>query len=153
MSVSAQQQRANDVALLLVRAILAAVFILHGGQKLFGWFGGHGIAGTSGYLASLGIPLPTLGAAAAGATEFFGGLFLLVGTGTRLAALPMAATMFVAAFTAHSGFDILKGGMEYPLTLAIVLVALSLLGPGRLTLGLLVGAEGRKGTTSVAASA
>ena len=125
----------HDFALLLIRMMLAAIFIYHGGQKLFGWFGGHGLAGTAVFFAHLGIPHPTLAVILSGATEFFGGLALLFGLGLRLAAIPMAFNMAVACLTVHRGaFDATKGGMEYPLTLFVVLLAMVILGPGRFTL-------------------
>lgn len=138
------QQPANDAALLLIRAMLAVVFIYHGAQKLFGWWGGHGIEGTAGWMASIGIPLPTLNAILAGGAEFFGGIVLLLGTGARLAAIPMAFTMAVAVYvTSGGGFSVINHGFEYPLTLGVILVAIALLGPGRYTignaLGLLIG--------------
>ena len=125
---------ASDLGLLLIRLMLAAVFVFHGSQKLFGWFDGHGIRGTAGFFDSLGIPMATTSAVVAGAAEFFGGLVLLLGTGTRLAAVPLIVTMLVATFTAHYGFDAARGGMEYALTLAVVLTGLLLMGPGRFTL-------------------
>lgn len=133
MSTSTQKY-ANDTALFLIRLVLAAVFFYHGGQKLFGWFGGYGLNGTAGWMASIGIPFPSLSAFLAGFTEFAGALVLLVGTGTRLAAIPMAFTMLVAILTAHrSTFGAQAGGMEYALTLGVVLVALALTGPGGFT--------------------
>jgi putative oxidoreductase len=119
---------------LLIRTILAVVFVYHGGQKLFGAFGGPGIAGFAGYLETLGVPLPTLNATLAGSAEFFGGLALLSGVASRLASVPLVITMLVASFTAHSGFDLRSGGMEYPLTLGVVALGLGLIGPGNLTL-------------------
>jgi putative oxidoreductase len=128
------QKHATDTALFLIRTVLAAVFLFHGSQKLFGWFGGYGIAGTAGFMETIGIPFPTLSALLAGVTEFVGGVVLLVGTGTRIAAIPMAFTMLVAIATVHrGGFSAQSGGMEYPLTLGVVLFALVLLGPGRFT--------------------
>jgi putative oxidoreductase len=128
------QKRLADIGLLLVRAVLAAVFVFHGSQKLFGWFGGYGIEGTAGWMASIGIPLPLVSTVVVGCVEFFGGIALLFGAGTRIAAIPMAVSMLVAIATVHKGaFDNRAGGMEFPLTLAIVLVALSLIGPGHLT--------------------
>ena len=135
---STQDGRNNlsDIGLLLIRAVLAAVFIYHGGQKLFGLFGGYGIQGTAGWMASVGIPFPVVSTVLAGGTEFFGGLILLLGTGTRLAAIPMAFNMVVAIVTVHHGaFDARAGGMEFPLSLGVVLLALALIGPGRLTVG------------------
>src|SRR5262245_13403487 len=123
------QNRSTDIGLLLIRAVLAAVFIYHGGQKLFGLFGGYGITGTAGWMGSVGIPVPTLSAVLAGSAEFFGGLVLLAGTGARIAAVPMAFTMVVAILTAHrSAFDSRAGGMEYPLTLLVVLLGIALIG-------------------------
>src|SRR5436190_19159986 len=121
------QKRANDTALFLIRTVLAAVFIFHGGQKLFGWFGGYGIAATAGFMETIGIPFPTLSALLAGVTEFGGGIILLAGTGTRIAAIPMAFTMLVAIATVHpGGLHAQSRGMEYPLALAGVLGALAL---------------------------
>ncbi len=130
------QDRLTDVALLIIRLMLAAVFIYHGGQKLFGWFGGHGLTGFTEFLTGLNVPFPQVAAILSGGTEFFGGVILLLGTGTRVAAIPMAFNMAVACLTVHlsKGFGAQGGGMEYPLTLGVVLVALALLGPGRLAI-------------------
>jgi len=122
----------SDFALLAMRVMVGIVFVYHGSQKLFGLFGGYGITGTAGWMASIGIPLPEVSATLAGAAEFFGGLALLSGFGQRLLSIPLTFTMLVAAFTAHSGFNAASGGMEYPLTLAVVVAGLGLLGPGRL---------------------
>ncbi len=124
----------RGLGLLFIRVMLGVVFLFHGAQKLFGWFGGHGIEGTAGFFEQLGIPFPTLSVVAAGGAEFFGGLALLLGLGARGAAAILAFTMLVASFTAHSGFGAAGGGMEYPLTLAIVSLGLALTGPGRLTI-------------------
>lgn len=124
-----------DAGLLGMRLMLGVVFMYHGAQKLFGAFGGHGIEGFTGFLESLGMPLPTLNAYMAGGTEFFGGLLLLVGLGTRLVSVPVAFTMLVAVFMVHgSAFGAQNNGMEYPLTLAVVTLGIGLIGPGRLSL-------------------
>ena len=127
-------ERFRDVALLGLRGVLAAVFVFHGAQKLFGIFGGHGLEGTAGWMASLGIPFPLASATLAGSTELLGGLALAIGVLARLAALPLIVTMVVAMATAHSGFDAGAGGIEYPLTLAVVLASIAIQGPGRFTL-------------------
>jgi putative oxidoreductase len=124
--------------LLIARLMLGTVLVFHGAQKLFGVFGGYGIEGTAGYFASLGIPAPTLAVVLAGSAEFFGGLAVAAGLIFRPALVPIVATMLVASFTAHTGFDITQGGREYTLTLAAMSAALFLLGPGRLTVGALV---------------
>lgn len=125
----------DDVGLLLIRLILAAVFMFHGSQKLFGFFDGPGLHAAAQGFGKMGFPLPMVSALLAGSAEFFGGCFLLIGVGARIAAIPMAFTMFVASFAVHGrAFSTKDGGMEFPLTLAVTLVALVLIGPGRLTI-------------------
>lgn len=133
MKLMSQETR-TDVALLAMRVMVGIVFVFHGAQKLFGIFGGYGISGTAGWMASIGIPMPEVSAVLAGAAEFFGGLALISGFGQRLLSVPLTFTMLVAAFTAHSGFSATSGGMEYPLTLAVIVAGLGLLGPGRLAI-------------------
>lgn len=127
-------QPSTDASLLVTRLMLAAVFTFHGAQKLFGLFGGYGIEGTAGFFEQIGIPFPTVSVVLAGGTELVGGFALALGLLARPSALALAMTMFVAAFTAHSGFNGQAGGMEYPLTLAVVSLALALSGPGRFAL-------------------
>ena len=69
---------------------------IHGSQKLFAWFGGHGLNATAGFMEQLGMPLPTTSAVLAGGAEFFGGIALLLGVGVRIASIPMTFTMLVA---------------------------------------------------------
>ncbi|MEZ6190097.1 MAG: DoxX family protein [Phycisphaerales bacterium] len=129
------QRGMADAGLLGMRLMLGTVFAFHGSQKLFGAFDGPGIDGFAGFLASIGMPLPTLNAYMAGGAEFFGGLLLASGVFARLASIPVTFTMLVAAFMVHSsGFDARTGGMEYPLTLAVIVAGIGLVGPGRLTL-------------------
>lgn len=127
-------QTTTNIALLALRIMMGAVFVFHGSQKLFGWFGGYGLAATGQYMESIGIPFGTLNAFLAGSTELIGGLLLLAGVLVRYASVPMVFTMLVASFVAHSGFNAQTGGMEYSLTLAVVLAALGLLGPGDWTI-------------------
>ncbi|MFT7618274.1 MAG: putative oxidoreductase [Planctomycetota bacterium] len=127
--MTTQKMTRNDWGLFLLRAMIGVVFVFHGGQKLFGLFGGYGLEATAGWMESINIPFPMLSATLAGATEFFGGILLIIGFAVRLVGIPLAITMFVAAGT-HTGFNIQSGGMEYALTLAIASLALSLTGPG-----------------------
>lgn len=121
-----------DAALLLLRLMLAAVGVYHGGRKLFAWFGGSGLDGFAEFLATLGVPFPPLSALLAGSAELFGGLLIGAGLLTRLAAAPFLFTMIVAIVTVHAGaFGAASNGMEYPLTLAVLAGALILTGPGR----------------------
>lgn len=128
-------QTTTNIALLALRLILATVFIFHGSQKLFGWFGGYGVTATGQYMESIGIPFGTVSAFLAGSTEFFGGILLLAGVLIPFVTIPMVFTMLVASFVAHGGgFNAQTGGMEYALTLAVVLASLGLLGGGDWTL-------------------
>jgi putative oxidoreductase len=122
----------RDVALLLERLILAAVFVFHGSQKMLGAFGGYGLQGTADWMATVGIPLPLLSATLAASAELFGGIALALGAGTRLAVVPLTVTMLVAtAVHSGGGFAVTSGGVEYTLVLTTVLLALGLSGAGR----------------------
>ena len=121
---------------LLLRLGLGTVFIGHGAQKLFGWWGGHGFEATARFMEKqVGFaPGPVL-AALSGGGEFLGGILLVLGLATRFAAIQIAAIMGVAIWTVHrSAFFAADGGMEYPLTLLLVALALTLTGGGALSL-------------------
>jgi len=124
-----------DIALLLVRLIglgLAA----HGAQKLFGWFGGYGIAGTGGFFESLGFRPGKLFATAAGLSEFAGGLLLVLGLGGPIGPMLIVATMIVAIGSVHiqHGFFAQNGGYELPLTNIALVGLLAFTGFGGLSL-------------------
>lgn len=127
--------RHTNLALLLVRLMTGTTLAFHGSQKLFGAFGGYGIEGTAGFMESLGIPFPTASVVLAGGAELIGGIAFLTGPFSRSLAVPVTFTMLVAAFTAHSGFDVTQGGMEYPLVLAACSATIGLAGPGRFSIG------------------
>ncbi len=120
-----------DAALLLLRAWLGITFVLHGGQKLFGWFGG-GIPRTSRYLEDLGIRPGRFWAVLAGLGEFGGGILVGLGFLTPLGALAIIITMIVAiaAAAGRHGFWIEHGGYEYNLLIIVVALAIMLSGPG-----------------------
>lgn len=123
-----------DLGLLALRSWVGLIGVLHGAQKLFGAFGGPGIKGFAGYLESMNVPAPTASAVMAGLAEFAGGLLIALGIVPRLAAVPFLITMIVGANTAHAGkFFAQNGGGEYAYTIAAILLALILTGPGRLT--------------------
>lgn len=131
--------RLNDFGLLAIRAILAVVFIYHGGQKLFGLFGGQGIDAFAGWLQSMDVPAATLNAYLAASAEFFGGIALLLGLATRFAVVPMIGTMVVAILMVHpNAFSAREGGMEYALTLAVVLFGIGLTGAGKISIDALL---------------
>ena len=97
-----------------LRLVLGLVFVAHGAQKLFGF----GLAGTAGFLGSLGIPLPAVAAAGLIAVELLGGVALILGAWTRIVAALLAADMLVAILTVHlrGGFFV-PDGVEFVLTL------------------------------------
>lgn len=119
-------------AALILRVPVGLVLAAHGAQKLFGWFGGNGLAGTAQWLSSMGMEPGLLMAILAGSAEFFGGLALVVGLFTRPAALVAAFTMLVAIFSVHisNGLFVDNGGYEYALILMVALLALVVQGGG-----------------------
>jgi len=126
--------------LLLLRVVVGGTMFSHGAQKLFGWFGGPGLRGTAGFFESLGWRLPLALAFLAGLAETSGVAFAL-GLLTPLAALGIAVVMLNAIFVVHwrNGFFNGNGGLEFPLTLATVAVAVAATGPGRFSIDRLIG--------------
>ena len=123
-------------AALILRVPVGLILAAHGAQKLFGWFGGNGLAGTAGWLSSMGMEPGLLMAILAGGAEFFGGLALVLGLLTRPAALVAAFTMLVAIFSVHIGNGLFAAddGYEYALTLMVALLALAVQGGGYLSM-------------------
>ena len=121
---------------LLLRLPAGVIFVAHGGQKLFGLWGGYGLEGTGQYMASLGLEPGYWMALLAGGIEFFGGLALLLGLLVRPAALLLSVTMLIAIVTAHwaSGLLLSNGGYEFALSLLAMSLSVLLLGGGRLAL-------------------
>jgi len=142
-------QRFSPWAPLVIRLALGIIFIAHGGQKLFGLWGGAGLSATIEiFEKNMGIP-PALTVMAA-AAEFFGGIALVVGLLTRAASLSLGIVMVVAIFQAHlsHGFFINweqapgRGhGIEYNIALLSMCGALLISGPGKLSLDRLFGME------------
>jgi putative oxidoreductase len=85
----------DDLSLTILRVTLGAVMFPHGAQKVLGWFGGHGLEGTMGFMTGIGIPAPL--AALAIATEFLAPLALVFGIGGRVAAVGVIGLMVGAA--------------------------------------------------------
>jgi putative oxidoreductase len=105
-----------DIALLLVR-LIGIGFAAHGAQKLFGWFGGHGLAGTGGFFESIGFRPGRAFAAAAGFSELAGGLLVALGLLGPIGPMFMIAVMTTASLSVHApkGFFAQDGGYELPL--------------------------------------
>lgn len=124
----------NDIAAIFPRIILSLVFIFHGGQKMFGWFGGAGLEDTAAFM-NIQLNIPLFFAYLAAIAEFFGAVFILLGLFTRFSALFLGITMLVAIVTVHpNSFLISEGGMEYPLTLLFMAILSFILGPGHISL-------------------
>jgi len=119
----------RDYALFVLRLFVGVVFLVHGAIKLFG-----GLEGFAGFMQQQGIPLAGIMAPTVAAIEFFGGLALILGTGTRIASLLLTGVMVVAIFTVtiKVGF---AGGYDLNLALLGGLLALLLAGPGKPAMG------------------
>src|SRR6185437_15960543 len=101
VSVGASGKRVGmNLGRLVLRVTVGSIFIEHGTQKLFGWFGGHGPDGTGQFFESLGLRPGRTNAIAAGAAEAGGGLMLALGLATPLAAASLASVMLTALRTA-----------------------------------------------------
>src|SRR3954469_23874981 len=128
-----------DVGLLLLRVALGAVLMGHGTQKLFGWFGGHGIEGTSQFFGSLGHRPPKQMAIVAGLSEAGGGLLLVLGFLDPLGSAIVVGVMIVAASTHWPAFWVTDNGAELPIFYAVTAAALGLTGPGRVSIDNAIG--------------
>jgi putative oxidoreductase len=125
---------ADDIGLLLLRLILGVIMTAHGTQKLFGWFGGYGLSATGQFFTMSGYPAGHAMAVIAGLTEVLGGLGLVVGLLTPLAAAAVVGTMLNAVAMKWSGGFFAPKGYEYELLLTVAAAATTLTGPGRLAL-------------------
>ncbi len=125
-----------DAALLIVRLIIGLGLAAHGAQKLFGWFGGYGIAGTGGWFESIGFKPGKLFAAAAGTGEFFGGLLVALGLLGALGPAAVLTIMLVAILTVHikNGFFTTGNGWEMPAVYIAGAFALPFVGFGAYSL-------------------
>lgn len=130
-----------DTGLLLARLVFGTVMAAHGSQKLFGWFGGYGLAGTAGFFEGLGFRPGRTFAAVAGGTELVAGLMLAAGLLSPVAASLIVSVMIVAAVTVHwtGGLFAANNGIEVPLLYATGAAALALTGPGALSLDAALG--------------
>ena len=147
----------DDIATAILRLVLGVVFFAHGAQMTLGWFGGSGFSGTMGFFTgALHIPAPL--AFLAIAAEFFGGVGLILGFLTRIAALGIAAVMVVAIGTVHSGFGFFmnwagtqKGeGFEYHLLVLAITAFLMIRGAGAFSIDRAIAAASSSRTAQTA---
>jgi putative oxidoreductase len=132
-----------SVGRLAARAVIGGLFIGHGTQKLFGWFGGPGRAGTEGMMEALQLRPAKLHALAAGVTETASGAMLATGLGTPFAAAGITGVMTTAIRKVHlnNGPWAANGGWEYNAVLIAAVTALAETGPGAISLDHLMGRE------------
>jgi putative oxidoreductase len=131
-----EKEKNMDTGLLVLRIVVGLLLIGHGAQKLFGWFGGGGLAGTAGFFRSVGYWPPRLMAGVAGGAEMLGGAGLALGLVTPLAAAVVIGTMLNVAVAVHrrNGVWNADNGYEYPLVLATAAAALAFTGAGSASL-------------------
>ncbi|HTT93776.1 MAG TPA: DoxX family protein [Solirubrobacterales bacterium] len=131
------------LARLLARLFIGGMFVGHGTQKLFGWFGGPGIDGTTGMMEKLGLAPPRANAYAASLSETLGGTAIALGAFTPAAAASLIGTMTTAIRTVHlqNGFWSSGGGYEYNLTIIAALLLIVDGGPGALSVDRALGIE------------
>jgi putative oxidoreductase len=145
MTTNASLSRRFDSALAILRVIAGSIFIAHGAQKLFVF----GFAGVSGAFGQMGVPLPGLMGPFIALLEFFGGIALVIGLLTRLASLGLTFNMLGAIALVHlkAGF-FNPAGIEFPLALVGMNLALVLAGAGAFSLDAVIAK--RRGTLRVA---
>jgi putative oxidoreductase len=130
-----------DMGLLIARVVFGLVMAAHGTQKLFGWFGGYGLAGTGGFFEQLGFRPGRLFAAVASTAELFGGLLLALGFLGPIGPALMLSVMIVAAFSVHwqHGLFAATNGVEVPLLYGAFGAALAFSGHGQYSVDALTG--------------
>ncbi len=141
----------NDIATAVLRLVLGVIFFAHGAQKMLGWFGGYGFTGTMGFFTGV-MHIPAILAFLAIAAEFFGGLGLIFGFLTRIAAFGILANMIVAIAMVHGQFGFFmnwtgaqKGeGYEYHLLVLATTVLLMIRGAGAASVDRLLSSQAKQ---------
>lgn len=130
-----------DAGLLVLRVTIGLYMFAHGAQKLFGWFGGHGLKGASDAMGQLGFFPPRAFATVASLTEVTSGLLVALGALGPVGPALMVSVMIVAIATVHwnGGAFAMNNGIELPLLFAAGAAALALTGPGRYALDTVLG--------------
>ena len=120
-----------NAALLFIRIACSIAFLYHGSAILFGAFGGPGPSKFAAFIHA-----PAVVGYMVGIGQFFGGLAILLGIFTRIAAAGIAIIMLGAIYLVHlpHGFDVSRGGFEYAFTMLLIALALVFTGPGAYSL-------------------
>ena len=142
----------NDTAIAILRLVLGVIFFAHGAQKMLGWFGGYGFSSTMGFFTGV-MHIPALFAFLAIVAEFFGGLGLILGLLTRVAAFGIFSNMVVAVAMVHGQFGFFmnwtgaqKGeGYEYHLLVLATTAFLMIRGAGAASVDRLLSSPGNNG--------
>jgi len=130
-----------DTGLLIARTVFGLLMAAHGTQKLFGWFGGYGLAGTAGFFEQLGFRPGKLFAGAAAGTELVAGLLVAFGLLGPLGPALIVSVMIAAAATVHwqHGVFAQNNGIEVPLLYGAGAAGIALIGNGAYSLDALLG--------------
>ena len=122
--------------LLILRFTIGGILFGHGAQKVFGWWGGPGLAGWTQAMTRMRIRPPRAWALISAFGELGGGILLVLGLLTPLACAAIAGSMLVAIMLVHlpKGFWVSKGGYEFNLSILGAIAALALVGPGSASL-------------------
>jgi len=126
----------ENYTLTILRVVTGIVFFAHGAQKMLGWFGGNGFSATMGFFTHGGVPAPF--AFLAICAEFFGGIGLIIGFLSRIAAFGITCNMLVALATVHHRFGLFMNwtgkqrgeGFEFHLLALAILVTIMIAGAG-----------------------
>ena len=137
------QLTAISAGLLALRVVIGLAMAAHGSQKLFGWFGGHGLAGTGGFFEMLGFRPGRTFALAAGASELVSGLLIALGFLGPVGPALMLSVMIVAATTVHwkNGFFAASNGVEITTLFGVTAIALAFTGFGQFSIDSIVGLD------------
>lgn len=129
--------------LLLARLIVGLMMVGHGGQKLFGWLGGYGLAGTAGFFEQLGFRPGRLFAVTASLAEMSSGILIALGLFGPVGPALLLSVMIVAAVSVHwkNGLFAATNGIEVPLLYATAAVALGFIGYGPFSLDAVLGID------------
>jgi putative oxidoreductase len=129
--------------LLIARLVMGALMVAHSGQKLFGWLGGYGLAGTAGYFEQLGFRPGKLFVVTASVSEMVSGILIALGLFGPVGPALLLSVMIVAMVSVHwgNGLFAAANGIEVPLLYATGAIALALIGPGLFSLDAVLGMD------------